>query len=722
MKISAPLTKTQYGLYVECVAHQGKPCYNIPYIYTLDGGLDEDRLKLAIESAVKSHPTLFTRISLNEQGDAVQTIDDAETFSLEVETVDDLQMTVDSFVKPFDLHEDRLFRIRLLKDAAHYYLLQDIHHIISDGMSREVLIRDIEKAYNGETPEGEAMTLAEVALEESERRKSPAFEEEKKWYAENFDCGDCYSLLLPDLEEDVAREGLLTRRMNVGTNDVEAYCKEHGIYKSTFFTAAYSFLLAKFNSEQQVLFNTIHNGRNDKRLAHSVAMLVRTLPVYSKFDNDTTVLDFLRAGEKQMSEQLQRNAYSYTDVVTDMGLQPATLFAWHGPLFDSQELCGKPMTAQRLNNNTRETPLYLKAYTRDGHCYVEAEYSANLYSEQLIKQFMESYEAVVTGFLGKEKLSDINITTMLQVELLDSFNQTDVDYDDTQTVVSLFRRQAMDTPDNTAVVYKDRKFTYAQVDAISDRIAGYIAAKGLGAEDVVSVLIPRCEWMAIASMGVLKAGCAYQPLDPTYPKERLNFMMHDSDAKLLIADEELQSIVDEYKGEVLLTKDLLSLPDATKIPDGPEPSSLFVLLYTSGSTGVPKGCQLEHSNLVCFCNWYQRYYDLKPRNNVAAYASYGFDACMMDMYPALTCGACVHIIPEELRLDLVALNSYFEQENITHSFMTTQVCYQFATNMENHSLMHLSAGGEKLASIAPPKGYTLHNGYGPTECTIFTTT
>ena len=193
MKISAPLTKTQYGLYVECVAHQGEPCYNIPYIYTLDGGLDEDRLKLAIESAVKSYPTLFTRISLNEQGDAVQTIDDTETFNLEVETVDDLQMTVDSFVKPFDLHEDRLFRIRLLKDAAHYYLLQDIHHIISDGMSRKVLIRDIEKVYNGETPEGEAMTLAEVALEESELRKSPAFEDEKKWYAENFDCGDCYS-------------------------------------------------------------------------------------------------------------------------------------------------------------------------------------------------------------------------------------------------------------------------------------------------------------------------------------------------------------------------------------------------------------------------------------------------------------------------------------------------------------------------------------------------
>ena len=145
------------------------------------------------------------------------------------------------------------------------------------------------------------------------------------------------------------------------------------------------------------------------------------------------------------------------------------------------------------------------------------------------------------------------------------------------------------------------------------------------------------------------------------------------------------------------------------------------MLYTSGSTGVPKGCQLTHANLVAFCNWYQRFYSLKPEHKVAAYASYGFDACMMDMYPALTCGASVHIIPEEIRLDLIALNDYFEQNHITHSFMTTQVGYQFATSIENHSLLYLSTGGEKLASLTPPIGYKFYNVYGPTECTIFTT-
>ena len=738
MKTSAPLKKSQFGLYVECAQHPGEAYYNIPYLYTFDGSLDEDRLKTAIETAVAAHPTLLTRIGVDEHGDPIQTVDDSEKWTLEVEHVTDIRAAIEGFIQPFDIYNDHFFRMRMLRDEAHYYWLLDIHHIIGDGSTLKVLLDDIGAAYEGKQLTPETITMAELALEEEEQRKTPQFEEDKQWYAREFDCGDCFSPLLPNLEGTEEQDALASRCMHVDSARVDAFCREHGIFKSTLFTAAYSFLLAKYNNEQSALFSTIVSGRNDRRTAKTVGMLVKTVPVYAHFTDETTVLDFLKAGQEQMTGCREHGLYAYTDAVNDLKLQIGTYFAWHGFVLDNVAVGGKHVQSEQLCNTTLGVPFFVKALIQDGHYLVKAEYKANLYSEQLVSQFLESYENVVEGLLTETKLSDIRIASTSQLELLDSFNDTDRPYDDTQTVVSLFRRQAKATPDAEAVVFKDHRYTYAQVDDISDRIAAYIseelrmknekfAAASEGA--VVSILIPRCEWMAIASLGVLKAGCAYQPLDPSYPKERLNFMVKDAAARLLIADESLRELVDEYAGEVLLTKDIANLPALTAEANSQlstlnsqlSPSDRFILLYTSGSTGVPKGCQLTHGNLVCYCNWYWKYYNLKPEHNVAEYASYGFDVHQEGIYPPLTGGATVHIIPEELRLDLVSLNEYLEREHITHTFMTTQVGYQFATNIENHSLLHLSVAGEKLASIAPPQGYQLHNGYGPTEATILIT-
>ena len=722
MKTKAPLSKSQYGLYAECVGHIGEVCYNLPYLYVLDRNLDGERLCQAVETAVKAHPTLFTRIELNDDGEPIQTIDlEQEMWTLSVEDVDDIEQKKAELVVPFNIYGDRLFHIQLLRDDNHYYLFIDYHHIIVDGTSMSLMLEDINKAYGNESVAPEELTMADIAIDEVEKRQSPAFEEAKKWYAANFDCGDTFTQLIPDLEDPVHSEASLLRTLNIDMARVDAFCKEHGIFKSTLFTSAYSFLLAKYNNEQESLFCTVYNGRSDKRMAHTVGMFVKTLPVYAKFTADTTVLEFLHAGQEQMSGCREHDIYSYSDVMEDLKLQTNSMFAWHGMLFSKEEMGGLPMKAVRIGNSTLDASLYLKTFILDGHYQVKAEYNANEYSETLIAQFLESYEAVVEGFLSQEKLAEVSIATQSQTALLDSFHPDDIEYDTTQTIVSLFEQQVSATPQNIAVVYKDKQFTYAEVDEISSRIAAFISQKGLGAEDVVSVLIPRCEWMPIASLGVLKAGCAYQPLDPSYPKERLNFMMQDASAKMLIADASLRDLVDEYQGDVLLTDDIAGLPAAAAPAVEILPRQLFILLYTSGSTGVPKGCQLMHSNLVAFCKWYHKAYGLRPEHNVAAYASYGFDACMMDMYPALTCGATVYIIPEELRLDLIALNDYFEANNITHSFMTTQVGYQFATSIDNHSLIQLSTGGEKLASLTPPKGCRFYNVYGPTECTIYIT-
>ena len=722
MKITAPLSKTQYGIYAECVGHENEPYYNVSYLYVLDGSLDAERLCRAIVTTFKAHPTLFTRIEVGSEGDPFQTIDmDKEEFSLSVEQITDIETEKRKLVKPYQLYGGRLFHTRLMQDKEHLYWFLDTHHLVGDGTSHSVLIHDVETVYNGGTLAPEQLTQAELAIAEAEQRKTDAFEEGKRWFAQNFDCGDTFTQLLPDLEIEEHSESNMERIMDTDMTKVDAFCKENGIYKSTLFTAVYAYLLAKYNNEEESLFDTIYNGRTDQRFQHSVGMAVKTLPVYATFTDETTVLDYLKAGQEQMNGCRQHDIYAYTDLMNDLNLQTNSMFAWHGTVFGITEFLGKPMQTIQVCNNTLEVSFYMLARAVGNRYLLRAEYNSNEYSESLVAQFMESYEAALEGFLTQTYLRDIKITTSSEIAVLDSFNPGEVPYDNTQTIISLFRKQVAATPENEAVVFQDHRYTYAQVDDISERIAAYILSKGLKTEDVVSVLIPRCEWMAIASLGVLKAACAYQPLDPSYPKERLNFMMKDANAKLLICDESLRDVVDEYQGEVLFTKDLLMLPPTKPVEVAPKPENLFILLYTSGSTGVPKGCQLEHRNLVAFCHWYQRRFELKPEHHTSCYASYGFDCCMMDLYPALTCGACVYVIGDDIRLSLPDVNDYFNANHITHSFMTTQVAYQFATNMDNHSLLHLIAAGEKLASLVPPSNFKLHNGYGPTEGTILIT-
>ena len=717
---TAPLTRSQYGIYAECVSHENEVFYNLPFLFVFDGSLDADRLCRAIETTIKAHPTFFTRIGVTDDGEPFQSVDmEKEDFNLTVEQVLDLEAEKQKFIEPFKLYGGRLFHTKVLRDANHIYWLFDMHHIISDGTSYNTILHDVETAYNGGTLAPEEMTMRELALAEAEMRKTPAFEEGKQWYAQNFDCGDTFTQLIPDLEGTEHAEGLLVRPLNIDKEKVEAFCKANDIKKSAFFTGAYAYLLAKYNNEQESLFTTVYNGRTEPKFQHSVGMTVKTLPVYSKFTDETTVLDFLKANQEQMDGCRKHDIYAYTDLLADLNLQSNSLFAWQGEILGDTQFMGKPMQTIQLRNFTLEVPFSLTANTVGNRYHVRAEYNANAYSETLVSQFMESYEAVLEGFLTETNLRDINITTASQVELLDSFNLTDNPYDDTQTVVSLFRQQAKATPDKTAVVFKDKQFTYAELDEMSDHIASYIASKGLGLEDVVAILIARSEWMVIASLGVLKAGCAYQPLDPSYPAERLNFMMKDTASKLLIADEELCSIVDEYKGEVLFTKDIEKLKDS-KDHDEPKPESLFTLIYTSGSTGVPKGCQLEHRNVVAFSHMHQHALHVEADSRVGAYASFGFDACLLELWPPLIVGATVYIIPEEIRLDLIALNDYFEQNGITHTFMTTQVARSFVNDIDNHSLKAFITGGEKLADVTPPP-YLLLNGYGPSESICYVT-
>lgn len=716
-----PLSKTQMGIYVECANRKGEICYNLPRLFTLSKKVDMNRLASAVESVVAAHRYMLTTLKIDDNGDVCQKREDIAFFKPTVEEIQSIERVASGLVCPFDLDTDRLFRIRLLSAPQNNYLFIDIHHIIFDGSSFEVFVRDLNKAYNGDLLMPEEFSGFDIALLEEKRRASKEYGEAKQWHEKSYDGVDVDSLPITDQKESVhgfGKEMLLT---TTTLSDISAFCASNKISENVFFNTAFSYLLTAYNSTNEALYTTVYNGRNDARSFNTIAMMVKTLIVYQNISEIKSIKELMCSVRDQLLGAMNNDLFSFAEASDKFGVTSNLLFAYQGDLNSDTTLCGEPMLMEDLLENATGETISLQVFKKDGHYSLVCEFKSELYTNRLIQEFLLSFDTVISELLVKEKLADISLVGESQLLELDSFNQTEMEYDKSLTVVDLIQNRAEEAPDSVAVVYKENSYTYSQLEQISNNIAGYLINEGLQREDVVAVLIPRSEYMAIAPLGVVKACCAYQPLDHTYPPERLEFMLEDSSAKLLIADEALLDLVPNYQGKVLLIKDIPLLPNASAPSVINNSCNAFNLLYTSGSTGLPKGCIIEHKNIAAFVHTCKNIYGLTPEDNTTAYASFGFDASMWETFMSLCWGCTLHIIAEDIRLNLIDLEAYFVKNSITVSFMTTQVGRQFALGVGETKLRHFSTGGEKLVALDPPKGFTLHNCYGPTEATVFVT-
>ena len=458
------------------------------------------------------------------------------------------------------------------------------------------------------------------------------------------------------------------------------------------FLGAYAYFLHLVCSQKQVLFFVREQGTS--------------IPLVAAPKEDAEAGTFSQELWKLLEELKDCKAADLPQLFREYAITPSVFFS----VGDTPEQC------------TEGTFFLSVSPKEDGGYELLIRYDAGLFTEETIRRLASLYAKIVAGFREECVLKDIVLVDENTVAEMDGFNRTDRDYPLTD-IVTMFREAVEKYPTNPAVQYKEKVLTYSEVDEISDRIAAHLIRQGIGRGDVVSILIDRSEYMVTASLGALKTGAGYQPLASDYPSERLSFMMKDASCKLLIADEALMEKVPDYTGPVFYTREISSLPAGEKLTAHPDPEDLFIMLYTSGSTGTPKGVMLEHGNLSNFCFWYREKFGINDKTRSAAYASYGFDACMMDLYPVLTAGGCVTILEEEIRMDLVAMEQMFRDRKIDHAFMTTQVARQFYSMADVPSLRYCLAGGEALVPVRPRNNSTtLVNCYGPTECTILTTT
>ena len=738
---SYPLTHAQMSIYLDCRAPGKETAYNNTFGLFLpsDMGADADRFARAAEDVLNRYPVLACAV--REPG-GVPSLVPVEGARIDVKRIATEaacssyadRTTLAALVNtPFALQSGPLCRAALFESPDGLFFACTAHHIVSDGTSISLLVSAIASAYAGEDFPAEdvdnlALALYEADQESRERADAEVF---RKMLDALESPGELYADDDPSLR---ALGGVLGVFETTLFTLVESLCasllgrlRKAGITESSLFMAAYAYLLGLLCGQKDVLLFAGENGRHDSALQNTMGMLVHNVPVLAHIDGKLTGMAFAKQVQGLFHNLVVHDGADFASLMGEYAIRTDNFFVYQGDMFAGVEIEGRRIPFEAFPSSDAMTSLTLHVVKREDADYLlHFEYDTGKFTSDTIRRMASLYAQVVSGMCQDVALDDIGLITDANRAEMDAFNETLADYPPTD-MVSLFRRAAEAHPDNLAVIFKDKELTYREVDDISDRIAARLCNAGVGSGDVVSILINRSDYMVTASLGVLKTGAAYQPLDPAYPDERLSFMMKDASCKLLIADDSLVEKVADFEGPILLTCDIAALPavpDTKRSFGHPSPDDLFILLYTSGSTGVPKGVMLEHRNLSNFVAWFQDHFDLDETCRMAGYASYGFDACMMDLYSPLTCGACVCIVEEEIRLDLMAVEAMFNRLGVTHAFMTTQVARQFYLSANVPSLRVLATGGEKLVPVEPRTDTStrLCNGYGPTEATIFTTT
>ena len=725
-----PLSQTQLGIYVECLSQQGNTLYNNAMLFKLDDNIDTNRLSRACEAVVEAHPYIKTRLFVDEEGHPRQRRNDEEPYHQQVESMSETEFLKlkPLLEQPFHLLNDQLFRIRILKTTSSVYLFIDFHHIIFDGTSMQILLQDISSAYEANALQKETWSGFEVAQEEETMRLTDNYSMAAEWNKTVFGVLDVTSLPIPDNNSEQVSIGEYSHLISIDHEALEQSCRRLGITAQVLTTAAFGYLLGTFTHNCEALFATVYNGRTELKMQRTVAMMVKTIAVHTSWNENMTIREWLHHTKDILLGSMNHDLFSFAELCAlNNHVNSDVLFAYQGGFQTALVIDGHVYHPQSLTKNATGKCLFVELLPEAQQLQMVIAYQENRYSEFFIKQFAQCYEQILRQLIiiGNEtiRLIDLPLLTAKEYDQLTILGAgQEMPFDKNETVVSLFCKKAKEQPTAPALVFKDKCYSYQELDSITDRLAAFLADHyQVKPEDTVGVMIDRSDLMIVYPLAIMKMGAAYMPLDYHFPANRLQYMCEDAGVRLILSEgNRVSNAMPDFHGEVWTDEQLKNLPDTTTALAGPQPDYHYVVLYTSGSTGLPKGVTLEQHSMVNFCHWYSKEVGLRTEDRVMAYANFGFDCHMLDLFPALITGSCVYVIPSDMRLDLPLLNNYMEDQGITVAFMTTQVGHLFATSIENHSLRVLTVAGEKLMPMTAPSSYTLYNGYGPTECTVFT--
>jgi amino acid adenylation domain-containing protein len=715
----------------------GGTAYHMPFVFDVRGQLDRKRFEDTFRRLMARHEALRTSFTFVDDAPVQVVLErlaavieyyEAEEFGDEI---------IENFMRPFDLGRAPLWRVGLARtdtprpsQEGRYVLLVDMHHIIADGISTAILVRDFAALYAGRPLPPLRIQYRDFCRWQNSSFHSSRMKAQESYWLALFS-GDIPVLHLPADYPRPVKKSYAGGQISFALTAAEAGALRHLARQQdmTLFMlllAVYNVWLARLSGQEDIVVGTPIAGRRHADLEPIIGMFANTLALRNFPCRDRVFREFLGEIKVRLLAAYENQDFQFEELVErlplarDTGRHPLfdVMFALQEVETSRAEIPGLTISPLDYHNRTAKFDLTLRVTDGGETLSFTFEYSTALFKGETVARLATYFHRLVSAVIADQgqKIGDIEIIPEAERrELLFRFNDTTAAFPRDKTLPHLFERQAAAAPHHLALFFHDRQVTYGELETRSAQWARLLRLKGVEEDTIVGLKLERSLELIAAMLAVLRAGGAYLPLDPDCPRERLRFMLQDSGARLVLTAQSLSRLSRLSEGEHEFRQ---SMPSTRQ-----RPMNLAYVIYTSGSTGRPKGVLVEHGSAVNVVTWFARHYQLDGDTRLVQLTDYTFDASVNQIFGSLLHGAVLGVVEKALTVDTERLYLYMARHRVHMVNFVPFLLKELLLGRERlPDLRTVISGGEKLDDTLRQQigaaGYRLFNHYGPTEATI----
>lgn len=746
---SYPLSSAQKRMYYSSLLDgENSTLYNISGGLVLDKLPDLARLNDCFKQIIHNNEALRTYFVL-ENNEIVQKVAKDIDFNLEYDKANnsDIETITKSFIKPFDLSVAPLIRVKVTEfKNGKSLLLIDMHHIIGDGATLEILTKELSNLYNGQKIKNKNIDYTDFSVWENNNIKTNEYKKSEKYWLSQFS-DDIPVLELPTNYTRPATQSFsgseILKRLDISTTSkINEICLKNNITPFMLLISIYYILLSIYSRSEDIVVGTPISGRYNEQLMDVVGMFVNTLPLRNKIDMNLSFKEFVSNIKANSIESFEHQNYPLDELIKKLGIPRDTT---RNPLFDVmfiyQNNSYPTVKFDDINakyyitkTDISKFDLSLEVIPDRNNLKLRFEYCTKLFKKSFIQNFAENYINILKNILDNinVKLSDIEILSKKDKDkILLEFNNTQSSYPSDKNVVQLFEEQVDLNKNKTALVFENTKLTYTQLNKKANQLANYMLNNyKIDSQEAIGIFLDKSIESIIAILAIIKVGATFIPIDVDYPIERINYILEDSNAKIILTKKKFVNTLknDSKKICIELTSDIYTTSNSDNPNITIKPDDLIYMMYTSGSTGKPKGVMITHKNVVRLVE-NTNYISFSKDERILQTGSIVFDACTFEIWGSFLNGGTLYLIEKQHMLDQNYFEKYLKANKITSIFLTTALFNQYceASPTIFESLNNLLTGGEAVSvkhmqmALNNFPNLNLVHVYGPTENTTFST-